>query len=96
MKYKIAVYDYCNRRFGGDDPVKTQEEVHKWENVDAYCAGGEEGVFAIFFIPNTDTIGIAVGDDGHWKLQQVYHKRWLDPITQTALNAFTAQENGGN
>jgi len=96
MKYKITVYDYSDRLNGLNIPVRSEKEIHKWENIDAFCAGGEEGVFAIFFIPDTDTIGIAVGDDGHWKLQQVYHKRWLDAITQTALNAFTAQENGEN
>lgn len=56
-------------------------------NVKAQCVGGDEGVFAVFTMPNhPDRIGMAWGDDGHWQLADVHGKAWIDGIIE-ALQA---------
>jgi hypothetical protein len=56
--------------------------------VNAFCVGGDEGVFAVFRIPSDhNLIGFAYGDDGHWQIAKVYHQHWLEGIVE-ALNAL--------
>jgi hypothetical protein len=74
---RITVYNYENKFYVPDKMT-----------VDAFCAGGKEGVFAVFRIPSDwNLIGIAYGDDGHWQIAHVYHKHWLKGIAE-AINAI--------
>ena len=51
--------------------------------VTAQCVGGNEGVFAVFPMPDhPDRIGMAWGDDGHWQLADVIGKPWLGDIIE--------------
>ncbi len=73
---KITVYNYHNEHGA---PYKV--------TVNALCVGGDEGVFAVFRMPNhPDWIGTANGDDGHWRLSSVKCEAWLDEMI-TALSA---------
>jgi hypothetical protein len=74
---EITVYNYENK-YGV--PYKM--------TINAFCVGGEEGVFAVFQIPtNPKWIGFADGDDGHWVLHKVFDKGWREGIIE-ALNAI--------
>lgn len=75
----ITVYNYHNSHGA---PFKM--------NVTAQCVGGDEGVFAVFPMPNhPDRVGMAWGDDGHWQLAEVHGRFWLDDI----IEALKAEKN---
>lgn len=67
----ITVYEYPN-----------ENEVKEMK-VKAVCVGGEEGVFAVFRMPNNDQIiGFASGDDGHRWLTETHHVDWIGRIAE--------------
>ncbi len=83
-KQRITVYNY----FDGHSVLhRKKNEMPDAYEVDAYCVGGENGVFATFNHPSfpPNCIGYAQGDDGHWWLVGVKHKDWLPEMTE----AFT-------
>lgn len=68
----ITVYEYIN-----DHDMPNVLEVN------AFCVGGKEGVFAVFKMPNNDQlIGFASGDDGHWWLTKTHHINWIGRIAE--------------
>lgn len=74
---KITVYNYHNEHGA---PFKM--------TVNAQCVDGDEGVFAVFRMPNyPDRIGIAWGDDGHWQLAAVYGESWVDKMVEALSTA---------
>jgi hypothetical protein len=59
--------------------------------VDAYCVGGSDGVFAVFQHPEIpERFCIAKGDDGHWQLSEQFHHNWLPKLIE-ALTCFHNQ-----
>lgn len=69
---QITVYEYIN-----DDDMPNVLEVN------AFCVGGREGVFAVFRMLNSDQlIGFASGDDGHWQLTETHHVHWISGIAE--------------
>lgn len=64
--------------------TKPDAEKQNFE-VEAFCVGGVEGVFAVYQVPGQpDLIGFAAGDDGFWREIGSYSKGWL-PLIQEAL-----------
>lgn len=73
-KCKIKVHTF----FGGEP--NREPEV---EEVEAWCVGGDEGVFAVWQHPEEeDWINIAHGDDGHWVFEKTISKFWVDGIIE--------------
>ena len=78
---RITVYNYRNEHGA---PFKL--------NVIAQCVGGDTGVFAVFTMPrHPNLIGIAGGDDGHWQLEGVHGRAWIDSII-AAYQAVKSEE----
>ena len=70
---EIIVFEYINNT---TLPIR--------HTVNALCVGGNDGVFATFLMPdNPDIIGLAGGDDGHWKLIGSYNVYWGDQILES-------------
>ena len=68
-KEPIVVYDYGTVLHPKKEPVKLE--------VEAWCLKGTEGFRAYFFLPNSDLLYEAHGDDGHWWLVGCMNKYWL-------------------
>ena len=52
-----------------------------WNNVEASCVGGVEGVFAICQSQyNKNCVFLCTGDDGHWWVTNEYSKGWIKDI----------------
>jgi len=84
-KHRIKVYDYHDAWHGSspthydkDDPPEVREM-----EVDAYCAGGREGVRAYFIYENS--FCVAHGDDGHWWLVGGMSPKWIDECIQAMM-----------
>ena len=80
-KQTIIVHNYFS---GGSilHRVRYDEDIESYE-VEAYCVGGEEGVFAIYQSPKgEDWYEYAQGDDGHWWFAGVMSKSWYPQIVE--------------
>ncbi len=85
-KCKITVWDYYDARhnastghYDKDNPPTVVEY-----NVEAYCVGGSDGIFA-YWIDDRQMF-YAEGDDGHWWLSGVVAIHWLNEMIE-ALQA---------
>ena len=90
-KCKITVYDYSDARhnasathYDKDNPPEIEEY-----NVEAWCVGGDEGIFAYWI--DGDTMYYANGDDGHWWLEGIVNKHWLKEMIE-CLQAVQKEE----
>jgi len=79
-KCKITVFDYSDARhnspatwYDKDNPPEVVEY-----NVEAWCAGGDEGVQAYWV--QDRVLYIAHGDDGHWWLNSTIAVNWAAEI----------------
>ena len=78
-KQRINVWDYQDAVHGGN--IWHAQEEEKSYDVDAFCVGGDEGVYAIFENPiDVNTFCIAYGDDGHWYITGRFGKSWIKEI----------------
>jgi len=88
-KTRIKIYNYHSGH-SIMHPIRPNEKPKVYD-VEAYCVGGEEGVFATFEHPSfpPNCIGYAQGDDGHWWFAGLINRHWLPGIVE----AFT--KDGG-
>jgi hypothetical protein len=91
-KCKITVFDYHDathnasaRQYDKNNPSKVIEY-----NVEAYCVGGDTGIFAYWI--DGDRMFYANGDDGHFWLVGVVNKHWLKEMIE-ALQAVKDQDD---
>ena len=89
-KQTIIVHNYFS---GGSilHRVRYDEDITSYE-VEAYCVGGEDGVFAIYQSPTyPDCFEYAQGDDGHWWFAGVMSKSWYPQIVE-AMNSILNED----
>lgn len=78
-KDKIFVYNYMQ---DGRLPEKLE--------VEAFCVGGNEGIYAFFNHPENHNLVVCCdGDDGHWWVTRIINKYWLKGF----LMALTEVQN---
>jgi hypothetical protein len=83
-KCKITVYNY-HSGFSVMHP-KEENKLPEVYDVEAWCVGGDEGIFAVFPHPTRkDSVMYAEGDDGHWWFVGTCGNSWVHKI----IHAFT-------
>ena len=73
-KEPIVVWDYGHFHHRKEEPVKLE--------VNAWCLQGTEGFLAYFFLPGSDLLYEAHGDDGSWTLVGCMHKHWIKELKE--------------
>lgn len=89
-KYTIKVRNECS---GGsiNHRIPDDQEPAVYE-VEAYCVGGDEGVWAIYQSPsNPELLEYAQGDDGFWWFAGTMHKWWFPQMAEAIINAVKSE-----